>query len=344
MAGNPETALPRRVEATDASIDEAAALLAAGRLVGMPTETVYGLACDALNAEAAAAVFASKDRPSFDPLIVHVASEADAWALVDDGPAIARQLSDAFWPGPLTLVLPKPADIPGIVTAGLDTVGVRVPAHPIARRLIAKLGERIGRPGAIAAPSANPFGGVSPTWAEHVRVPCDLVLDGGPCSTGVESTVVRSMDDGTVAILRLGGVSVEALAGVVGEANVRLVGGEHDDASAAAGLASPGTTLQHYAPRTAMRLLPNRHALPDALPNSSERCGVLGVQLEQFGLRDAKAIEDLSPAGDLTQAAAALFAAMHRLDAADLDVILAVPVPEVGLGRAINDRLRRASR
>ncbi|MEM7577312.1 MAG: L-threonylcarbamoyladenylate synthase [Planctomycetota bacterium] len=340
------------MEASEASIAKAAGWLAAGELVGMPTETVYGLACDALNPTAAAAVFASKGRPSFDPLIVHVASAEDAWRLVGQPhgePSWARlvdQLSEAFWPGALTMVLPKPAAVPGIVTAGLETVGVRVPLHPVARRLMEALGEQPvvagrGLPACVAAPSANRFGEVSPSCAEHVQVACAMVLDGGACVTGVESTVVRPMDEGTVSVLRLGGVSVEALGEVVGEAKVRVVGGTHDDEAASQGLASPGTTLKHYAPRTAMRLMGDRAALLAAIKNATGRCGAIGVALHGI---EANAIEDLSPTGDLTEAAANLFAAMHRLDEADLDVILAEAVPELGLGRAINDRLRRASR
>ncbi|MEM1446530.1 MAG: L-threonylcarbamoyladenylate synthase [Planctomycetota bacterium] len=346
---------PLIVEPDDAAIARAAALLADGKLVGMPTETVYGLACHAFNAAAAAAVFASKGRPSFDPLIVHVASAGDAWQLLGhtghstdeiNGIGVAERLAEAFWPGALTMVLPKPAAVPGIVTAGLETVGVRVPSHSVARDLIAALAEQPtvkdrGLPGSIAAPSANVFGGVSPSRAEHVTVDCAMVLDGGPCETGVESTVVRAMDDGTVAVLRLGGVSVEALSEVVGERQVRVIAGQMNDDEAGKGLASPGTTLKHYAPQTPLRLVPDRAALASALEAANGRGGVIGIRLD--GVR-AEAVEDLSPTGDMTEAAANLFAAMHRLDAAGLDLIVAEAVPEIGLGRAINDRLRRASR
>ncbi|MEM1099668.1 MAG: L-threonylcarbamoyladenylate synthase, partial [Planctomycetota bacterium] len=269
---------PPIVEADESAIARAAGLLAEGELVGMPTETVYGLACDAWNAKAAAAVFASKGRPSFDPLIVHVAAAVDAWQFVGDREALGaaasglmQRLAEAFWPGPLTMVLPKPAALPAIVTAGLETVGVRVPEHRVARRLIEALGERTGRIGAIAAPSANVFGGVSPSRAEHVAVECAVVLDGGPCATGVESTVVRPMTDGTAAVLRLGGVSVEALGEVIGEAYVRVIAGHASDDEAAKGLASPGTTLKHYAPRTAMRLVSDRAELASAIAASTGR-------------------------------------------------------------------------
>ncbi len=357
------------VPANPASIAAAAAVLAEGGLVGMPTETVYGLACDAFNAAAAARVFASKGRPSFDPLIVHVAEVGDVWRLVGNGrvaeatrPGLVGLLGEAFWPGALTVVLPKPSGIPGIVTAGLETMGVRVPAHPVARALIAALG---GQPtargrgllpgvGAVAAPSANVFGGVSPSRAEHVAVACAMVLDGGPCATGVESTVVRPMVDGTVAVLRLGGVSVEALMEVIGEANVRVIEASRTDEQAAEGLASPGTTLKHYAPRTAMRLVSDRLELAAAVSGAKRagrNVGVMGfgLGLDRNGgtarhLVSGALWRDLSETGDLTEAAAKLFALMHLLDSRGLDLILAEAVPEVGLGRAINDRLRRASR
>ncbi|MEM8782551.1 MAG: L-threonylcarbamoyladenylate synthase [Planctomycetota bacterium] len=360
MDGDVERAEPRVLAADEPAIAEAASILAAGGLVGMPTETVYGLACHAFDPRAAAKVFANKGRPSFDPLIVHVAKASDAATLVSGsrgfaplGPALAglvTRLAEAFWPGALTMVLPKPDAVPGIVTAGLETVGVRVPAHPVAQSLIAALGERTGTTGAVAAPSANVFGGVSPSRAEHVRVACDLVLDGGPCATGVESTVVRPMEDGTAAVLRLGGVSVEALAEALGEANVRVISASADDHEASTGLASPGTTLRHYAPRTPMRLVADRAALlatMGAESSAGRRVGGLGMG---WGSRPASPrggdalFEDLSTTGDLTEAAANLFAAMHRLDAAGLDAIVAQAVPEIGLGRAINDRLRRASR
>ncbi len=342
------------VAADDAGIARAAAALADGQLVGMPTETVYGLACHAFDAAAAARVFEAKQRPSFDPLIVHVASSADAWALVggaaenqstldERGLRVARVLAEAFWPGALTLVLPRPECVPGIVTSGLGTVGVRVPAHPVARGLIAALGEEVkkrgrGRadlPGAVAAPSANVFGGVSPTRAEHVAVPCALVLDGGPCATGLESTVVRPTPEGGVVVLRLGGVTLEQLGEVAGEANVTL-------AKPGEKLASPGMLERHYAPRTPLHLVSKLEQIdPGSL--GGQRVGVLTLTGERGRGMGFAAAEVLSARGDLVEAAANLFAALHRLDAAGLDVVVAEAVPDEGLGRAINDRLRRAA-
>ncbi len=348
-------------------IQNAGRVIREGGLVAMPTETVYGLGANALDATAVAKVFASKARPSFDPLIVHVADADAAWALVDldQLPEHQRQLpgalAEAFWPGPLTLVLPrrkaggpehKRADqkkgtvplfsvisggggIPGIVTSGLETVGVRVPRHPVAMGLIRAAGVP------IAAPSANRFGGISPTRAEHVTVDCDMVLDGGPCATGVESTVVGF--DGTstpgVVVLRLGGTSFEAI-----EAVVSGLAGSGGVVVAKPGekIASPGMLDRHYAPRTPMRLVKKLQDLdPASLGN--RRVGVLSLRGEQGRGMGFAAAEVLSATGDLTAAAAQLFDAMHRLDAARLDLIVAEAVPEQGLGRAINDRLRRAA-
>ncbi|MEM7627374.1 MAG: L-threonylcarbamoyladenylate synthase [Planctomycetota bacterium] len=318
---------------SDAEIQEAGATIRGGGLVAFATETVYGLGANALDAAAAAKVFASKGRPSFDPLIVHVADAAAAWVLADLGklPAAVRDLpgalAGAFWPGPLTLVLPKRDVIPGIVTSGLETVGLRVPGHALARRLIAAAGVP------VAAPSANAFGGISPTRAEHVRVDCDMVLDGGPCTTGVESTVVGFGEAGA-AVLRLGGTPVESIEAVVGGAVSVAQAGEK--------VASPGMLDRHYAPRTPMRLT---EKLEDADPGElgGKAVGLLSLRGERGRGMGFRVIETLSATGDLTAAAAGLFEAMHRLDAAGLDLIVAEAVPDQGLGRAINDRLRRAA-
>lgn len=323
---------PKRIAPDDAGIARAAQALRDGRLIGMPTETVYGLACNALDDRAVASVFGAKGRPSFDPLIVHLA-EADAvWELAADVPNVARQLAAAFWPGPLTLVMRKRDAIGDLVTSGLPTVGLRVPAHPVARRLIAAAGVP------VAAPSANPFGGVSPTCAQHVLDglgdAIEGVLDGGPCETGVESTVV-SVVTPRPTVLRLGGTPVEAIARVAGEVAVAVGGGAGD---AQAGKASPGMLDRHYAPRTPLLLrfkLKPSLATPDA--------GLLVFEPGPATALPWGAVEVLSGAGDLAEAAANLFAAMRRLDAAGLQTIYALPVPEQGLGRAINDRLRRAA-
>jgi L-threonylcarbamoyladenylate synthase len=306
------------------TIDQAVAALRHGAgLIAFPTETVYGLGADALNPRAVARIFEAKNRPSFDPLIVHVRRMEDVAELVTSIPASARQLAEAFWPGPLTLVLPKREVVPDLVTAGQPTVAVRVPAHPIALELL----ERAAIP--IAAPSANKFGSVSPTTAEHVEEQLadavDVILDGGRCTVGVESTII-SLVSARPILLRPGGTPLEAIEAVIGAVEI-----PPPDALPSA---SPGRLSKHYATRTPLVLAPAEV--------HGKRAGLLSL-LEPEGADDYHAIEVLSPTGDLREAAANLFAAMRRLDAADLEVIVATPVPEVGLGRAIMDRLRRAS-
>jgi L-threonylcarbamoyladenylate synthase len=307
---------------------EAAERLRAGGLVAFPTETVYGLGANALDPEAVARIFEAKGRPSFDPLIVHLpdAREVGRVAIVTD-PRF-RTLAARFWPGPLTLVLPRRPELPEIVTAGLPAVGVRVPGHSVARALLAAAGVP------VAAPSANPFGSVSPTTAQHVaeglgdRV--DLILDGGPCRVGVESTVLSLVDDPPV-ILRPGGVSREELEAALGRPlEVR--------ASSSRPL-SPGLLERHYATRTPLRLL---EGPAPALPPAPGRVGLLAFTQAPEGHGYA-ALEVLAPDGRLTTAAARLFAALRRLDGLGLDLLVAEPVPEEGLGRAILDRLRRAA-
>lgn len=337
------------------AVARCSAVLRGGGLVGMPTETVYGLACDALNPRAVAAVFDAKERPSFDPLIVHCRDldHARTLAVFDD---TATALAERFWPGPLTLVLPKRIDpatgeptVPGLVTAGLDRVGLRVPAHPVAQALLHDSGL------ALAAPSANRFGSISPTTARHVadelagRV--DLILDGGACAQGVESTVVSVVGD-TVSILRLGATTVEqithALPGVTvhlagptsdpGNASGRQAGETRDASGPNAALPSPGMTDRHYAPRTPLRLVDTPSATP---PGGRWGLIALGdVSRLEGGFAEARS---LSTTGDLAEAAANLFAVMRELDGLGLEGIVAVGVPDEGLGRAINDRLRRAS-
>ncbi|MEZ6015061.1 MAG: L-threonylcarbamoyladenylate synthase [Planctomycetota bacterium] len=305
-------------------VNEAARLLEAGELVAIPTETVYGLAANAFDANACLRIFEVKQRPAFDPLIVHVADAERLGALVTGVSPEASALVRAFWPGPLTLVLPKRAAVPDVVTSGLDTVAVRQPAHPLARRLL----ERLAFP--LAAPSANLFGRVSPTRAAHVveqldgRVP--YVLDGGPCEVGVESTIV-GWEEGRCVVYRPGGVPLEALEAVIGPLSA---------ARACVQPASPGLLAAHYAPRTGLVLgdldaLLEEHAgrrvalLTFREPRAAERCLVL------------------APDGDLARAARRLFSALRELDACGADLLLAEPVPDIGLGRAINDRLRRAA-
>lgn len=302
----------------DAGIAEAARLLAAGGLVAFPTETVYGLGGDARDDRAVARIYEAKGRPSFNPLIVHLPDLAAAERIAVVGPK-ARVLAAAFWPGPLTLVLPlrDGAGISPLVTAGLSTVAVRVPAHPLAQRLLRAFG------GPVAAPSANPSGRVSPTRAEHVldglagRIAA--VLDGGSCAVGLESTIVLA--DPEPVLLRPGGVPVEALEEVLGE--VLAAGGDAGKPTA------PGQLASHYAPEATVRL-----------GATEARAGEVLV-----GFGPVRGALSLSEAGDLVEAAARLFQVLREADrlAGPGGRIAFAPVPETGLGRAINDRLRRAA-
>lgn len=309
------------------ALEAAVAAIRGGGLVGLPTETVYGLAADATDPAAVLRIFSAKGRPRFDPLIVHVADATQAWSVAVPSP-LAERLAAAYWPGPLTLVLPRRAVIPDVVTSGLETVAVRCPDHPLARELISAAGVP------LAAPSANRFGRLSPTTAEAVREQLgpavDVVLDGGPCRVGVESTVLRLVDDRPV-ILRPGGVTRAQLEVTLGRP-VAIA----DRPTIAAGLPAeaPGMLASHYAPGCPLSL--RAGAWP-----SDPSLGLLaftGADLPP-GVR----CEVLSPAGDLAQAAAGLFAALRRLDASGVTAIVAETVPEHDLGEAINDRLRRAA-
>ncbi len=297
--------------------------------MAFPTETVYGLGSNALDAAAVARIFEAKQRPRFDPLIVHLADRDWLERVAVEVPPIARRLMDLFWPGPLTLVLPRHGDIPGIVSSGLDTIGVRVPEHPVARELIRIAGVP------VAAPSANRFGSVSPTTAAHVAGQLgdsvDYILDGGPCRVGLESTVVSVVDD-IITVLRPGGVPVEHLERAGG--NVRMHGADGIETAPA----SPGRTLSHYAPGTPLVLRDEPTVRSD---ESHLRVGLIaGDQtLNTAGFATAELLPGNSPA-----AAADFFAALRRLDASALDLIVAVPFPAGGLGTAINDRLHRASK
>ena len=321
-----------------AAIEAAAAAILAGEPVAFPTETVYGLGADALDASAVARVFAAKERPAFDPLIVHLADPAEVGRYAVDADADDPRLTalaEAFWPGPLTIVLRKRPIIRGIVTAGLETVGLRVPDHPVAHALLVAAGVP------IAAPSANRFGRVSPTRAEHVvsqlggRI--GIVLDGGPCRVGVESTVVL-LASGAALLLRPGGTPAEAIEALIGP-----LGSPTDDARSAS--LAPGRAASHYAPGPPLTLVgPTEGAVAVA----GERLGLLAADdagRVAAGARGGPyaAIEVLSPTGADIEQAANLFDALHRLADAGLDRIVAQAVPEIGLGRAIMDRLRRAA-
>lgn len=310
---------------TEENMRMAAAALAAGGLVSFPTETVYGLGANALDPIALARIFEAKRRPFFDPLIVHVADRS-ALGLLCFWEARAEALMDRFWPGPLTLVLPKSAAVPDLATAGLPTVAVRMPAHPVALELI----RRAGFP--IAAPSANPFGRLSPTTALHVRDRfrdgIELILDGGPCAVGVESTIL-SLAGGEPMLLRAGGLSREEIEDVIGP-----VGSAPADSGRPQ---APGQLPGHYAPRTPLRLIAPGSVSGEVL----SRTGYLGFRSVP-GAGGFAAREVLSHTGDLREAAANLFACLHRLDTGGLDLILAETLPETGLGLAIMDRLRKA--
>lgn len=299
-----------------------------GGLVAFPTETVYGLGADAFNPIAVARVFEVKRRPYFDPLIVHIANIKDLDRLVKAIPSKAKTLIDKFWPGPLTLVLFKKDEVPDIVTSGLSTVAVRMPRHPMTLQLIT-LAET-----PIVGPSANPFGYISPTKAEHVREQLgdkvDFILDGGPCEVGVESTIISFAEENP-RLLRSGGIPLEEIESLIGKVSINSYEKERPQA--------PGMLSRHYAPRTPILLEWNKEDLKKL---KGKRVGLLSFK-EPRNFSDFTHIEILSKEGDLREAAANLFSAMRRMDRLGLDLILAEPVPDVGLGRAIMDRLRKAS-
>ena len=298
----------------DEQIAQAVAVLNNGGIVAAPTETVYGLAARAADAAAVAKVYALKGRPSFNPLIVHVTDATQAAALVDVD-ALAAKLMAAFWPGALTIVLPLKhgAPVASLVTAGLPTLAVRSPAHPVMRALIAGAGP-------LAAPSANASGRISPTRADHVRVSfglnTPLLLDGGPCALGLESTIV-AVADGAVTLLRAGAIPAEVIAAATG-APLRAATGA---------IAAPGMLASHYAPRQPVRM--------DAFNAEPQEFHI--------GFGSVTGDASLSAAGDLTEAAARLFDVLHTAEASDRAAIAVAPIPGLGLGVAINDRLRRAA-
>lgn len=308
---------------TRVQLDEAAALIGAGELVAFPTETVYGLGANALDPNAVAKVFEAKERPRFDPLIVHVGGLNMAEALIAEGARTEKveALTERFWPGPLTLILPKSEAVPDIVTAGRADVGLRSPDHPVAAALI----ERSQRP--IAAPSANRFGALSPTTAEAVADQLGealAVLDGGQCRVGIESTVL-SLSGLQPLLLRPGAVAREELEDVVGPI---LVPTKHELTTA-----SPGRAERHYAPRTRMRW-----RTPHDAPRAEWGLLTFGSGSDGHGWG---AFRDLSPAGRASEAAHRLFQLLRELDASGIELVLVDPVPEDGLWVAIRDRMQR---
>lgn len=314
MTGNSQTLC---VAADDEGIARAAAQLAAGGIVAVPTETVYGLAARADSDAAVAAIYRAKGRPDFNPLIVHVPdlSAARGLARLDSR---AEALAAAFWPGALTMVLPRREDAPlaAAVTAGLATVAIRCPAHPVMRAVLAATGLN------LAAPSANRSGGVSPTRAEHVAASLagrvDLVLDGGACIAGLESTIVALRDAGGWQVLRPGPITAAQIAAIIGP---------ESDVTAASLIEAPGQLASHYAPGKPLRL------------------NARTAEADEFhiGFGTVAGHRNLSPSGDLAEAAASLYAALHEAAGASQPRIAAAPIPDVGVGIAINDRLRRAA-
>ena len=301
-------------------------LLQEGQLVAIPTETVYGLAANALNEKAVLEIFKAKNRPHFDPLIVHVAGIAQAETLATAFPDKAKALARKFWPGPLTLLLPKKEIVPDLVTSGLDTVGLRCPDHTLTLELLKSL------PFPLAAPSANPFGYVSPTTPQHVNEQLGdkvaYILDGGECRVGIESTIIGF--ENTPTVYRLGGLALEILEPITGPLHVQLHSSSNPHA--------PGQLQSHYAPLKKI-VLGTREQL---LAHTASNAGAIVFQNILANIPATNQIT-LSPSGNLEEAAQHLFAALRELDKTDINLILAELVPEYGLGRAINDRLRRAA-
>ncbi|MEQ9467500.1 MAG: L-threonylcarbamoyladenylate synthase [Ekhidna sp.] len=308
-------------------IDKAAAILKAGDVVGIPTETVYGLAGNALNEEAILKIYHVKNRPKFDPLIAHVDSIGKVADLVKEIPMDAQKLADQFWPGPLTILLDKKPEVPDLLTSGLDRVAVRIPNHPLTLELLGS----IDFP--LAAPSANPFGYVSPTSAKHVedqlgkKIP--YILDGGDCRVGLESTII-GFEEGEVIVYRLGGTKVEDIEAVVGKVKINV--------NMSSNPAAPGMLKSHYSPGRKLIIGDIVENLKSHDPSTT---GIISFKDIHNVPETNRAI--LSPSGDMDEAARNIFSALRKMDQAHINVILAEFVPNEGLGKAINDRLRRAS-
>lgn len=306
-------------------IKKAKQLLESGQLVAIPTETVYGLAANALDDGAVASIFSAKNRPEFDPLIVHVNSLEEASSYVREIPPQAAMLAERFWPGPLTILLEKKDVIPDLVTAGLPTVGLRCPDHSLTRVLLSELNFP------LAAPSANPFGYISPTTPAHVnaqlgdRIP--YILDGGACRVGIESTII-GFDNGKGIVYRSGGLAVETIEALIGPVSLQL--------QASSNPRAPGQLQSHYAPRKPLVAGDVDELLKKY---SSVRTGLLLFRESRH--QDCEVV--LSPVGDIEEAARHFFSSMRKLDESEAEIIIAEWAPDSGLGRAINDRLRRAS-
>jgi L-threonylcarbamoyladenylate synthase len=312
-------------------IEEAIKELRSNNIIGLPTETVYGLAGNAYSEVAIEKIFALKQRPLYNPLIVHIKSAEYLPAVAVDIPQKAQLLADTFWPGPMTLVLRKKSRIPNIVTAGKDTVAVRVPSHKIALDLL----RQIDFP--LAAPSANPFGSISPTSALHVfnyfEDRLKVILDGGECQRGIESTII-GFDNDEPVIYRLGSLSLDLIENLLGPIKIKMHSVENVPEA-------PGMLSRHYAPSTETYLSDNIDELIEQ--HSNKRIGLLLFKNYKDGIvREQQQI--LSHRGDTQEAAKNLYAAMHHLDSLNLDVIIAERLPDIGFGRTLNDKLKRASK
>lgn len=309
-------------------IAKAKALLEQGKLVAIPTETVYGLAGNALDASAVTKIFSTKERPYFDPLIVHVPDVDSVKKYTQHIPSKALALMKEFWPGPITFLLDRKEIIPDLVTSGLDRVGIRCPNHDLTHELLKSLSFP------LAAPSANPFGYVSPTNPEHVNEQMgdriDYILDGGECDVGIESTIIGFEND-TAVVYRMGGLSVEKIELIIGDVEVRI--------NSVSNPLAPGQLQSHYAPRKMLKIGNIDKLLEEC---KHIKVGVLSFQ-KKYASHSIERQIVLSASGDLNEAAQKLFSALRELDKSSVELILTEEVPNIGLGRAINDRLRRAS-
>ena len=324
------------LEASSSNLDHCAQLLRDGDVVGMPTETVYGLAGNALNLSSVRKIFEVKGRPLIDPLIVHFINLQAAEPHIKSNDSV-RRLAEAFWPGPLTMVVPKKESIPDIVSAGLPSVAIRVPRHPVFRQIL----ERIDFP--LAAPSANPFGYVSPTLAKHVQQTLgsriQAVLDGGPSELGLESTIIDLRNPEQPAILRHGPITESQISEVLQMQLIRHTRSPDDQAAQSA----PGLLTKHYSPKAKVRLLPHGDTRPLSEHTESDAKTALVLNQKPIWHTTEHSIFWLSESGDLSEIAHNLFELIQRLDQQEVQQILIEQAPEQGIGQAINDRLRRAA-
>jgi len=313
------------------NLEKAAHIIRHSGLVAFPTETVYGLGCNAFDSKAAAKIFEVKNRPKFDPLIVHISSESQLKDLVLEISDTTKKLMTAFWPGPLTLIFKKKKTLPPIITSDLDTVAIRMPNHPIALKLISKA--KIP----IAAPSANPFGYISPTTAQHVKEQIgnkiDLILDGGPCQVGIESTIIDATTP-KLKVLRWGGLDIETIEKTIGQSI-------EDKTHSKAHPSAPGQLTSHYAPHKPL-LLFETHDIEFRKRIEKQYKNIRFLLFKPDKNFPKNQCEILSQKGNLIESAANLFSALHKLDASEADLILAETIPEIGLGRAIMDKLKKA--